>query len=192
MIQLSPPLRLAAARDAPLVAVFFNMANDGPGHAIWKTMCEADETPEDLGIRMMQNRIASGEVVVVDQSGGPAAGLISAHQKPPTAESPVHLPAPMRALDGLKQRAQDTWFITSVAVLPHAQGQGLGRRLLGLAEEMAVDAELDRTSLLVLEHNEGARRLYDKLGYREEASDRIELNGWPSSPKQVLLMQKAL
>ncbi len=87
---------------------------------------------------------------------------------------------------------RDTCFAPSGGVLPHAQGQGLGRRLLGPAEEMAVDAELDRTSLLVLEHNKGARRLYDTLGYREEARDRIELDGWPSSPKQVILMQKVL
>ena len=45
-------------------------------------------------------------------------------------------------------------------------------------------------SLLVLAHNTGARRLYDRLGYREAARDRIVLEAWPPSPAGILLMVK--
>lgn len=69
-----------------------------------------------------------------------------------------------------------------MAVRSAARGRGLGRTLLGLAEDMARDAGLPATSLVVLRHNTGARRLYGRLGYVEVGRDRIHLGGLAPQP----------
>jgi ribosomal protein S18 acetylase RimI-like enzyme len=192
MIELPPPFRLAVPDDAPAVAEFFNMANDGLGRVLWQLTCEPGDTPEQVGLRAMSGRINDGDVVVTDDPGGALAGLIS-HAQPRHADPlPDHMPAALHVIHALRQQAPETWFITSVAVRPTAQGQGLGKTLLGLAEDMARDAGLSATSLLVLEHNAGARRLYEKLGYSETARDRIEQSGWAPSPKEISLMIKRI
>lgn len=136
------------------------MANDGLGRVLWQLMCEPGDTPEQVGLRAMTGRINDGDVVVTDDPGGPLAGLIS-HAQPGHADPlPDQMPVQLHVIHGLRQQAPETWFITSVVVRPAAQGRGLGKTLLGLAEDIARDAGLSATSLLVLEHNTGARRLY--------------------------------
>ena len=191
MIDLPAPFRLAVPEDARVVASFFNMANDGLGEVLWRLMCPPGDTPEKVGIRAMVGRIADGDVVVSDDPGGPLAGMISQAQwgAAPLSED---LPAPLRVINGLRNKAPRTWYITTVAVHPTARGRGLGKTLLGLAEDMARDVGLFETSLLVLEHNTGARRLYDKLGYFEAARDRIEQDGWSASPQDVILLRKTV
>jgi hypothetical protein len=58
------------------------------------------------------------------------------------------------------------WFLEVVYVRPAARGQGLGVELI---REMARRAQADGAEMLeleVLESNAGARRLYDRLGFR--------------------------
>jgi ribosomal protein S18 acetylase RimI-like enzyme len=58
------------------------------------------------------------------------------------------------------------YHIANVAVLPRFQGRGIESRLLALAEEQARAAGLSRTSLCVDMDNAGAKRLYQRTGYR--------------------------
>jgi ribosomal protein S18 acetylase RimI-like enzyme len=52
--------------------------------------------------------------------------------------------------------------------VPH-RGLGIGTRLMAAAEEKARALGLPRVSLICFERNEGAMRLYQRLGYREIA-----------------------
>jgi ribosomal protein S18 acetylase RimI-like enzyme len=169
MMQLPTPFRRAVPKDALAAATFFNMANDGLGQVLWRMMGQSGDKPEEVGLRVMTERINDGDAVVTDDPGGPLAGMISKAQPEREDLLPNHLPQPLHIIHSLRQKAPETWFITTVAVLPTAQGQGLGGALLGLAEDMARDAGLSATSLLVLAHNTGARRLYERLGYGEAA-----------------------
>jgi GNAT superfamily N-acetyltransferase len=67
-------------------------------------------------------------------------------------------------------------WIENVAVAPEAQGRGIGRRLLGHAEEFARTAGLPRTRLLTNAAFAENISLYQRLGY---AIDREEpfMNG---------------
>jgi ribosomal protein S18 acetylase RimI-like enzyme len=56
--------------------------------------------------------------------------------------------------------------LTSIAVTPKAAGAGLGRRLLGAAENAASAADSQRMRLEVRADNRAARRLYEATGYR--------------------------
>ena len=61
----------------------------------------------------------------------------------------------------------DHLWIFSVAVAPERRGQGLGKRLLGFAEELAMRAGIDLLRLCTNERMETNIALYKLLGYRE-------------------------
>ena len=63
----------------------------------------------------------------------------------------------------LTRRGDRAWFVDVVYVRPQARNRGLGAELVrAAAERVGPDAVLE---LEVLESNEGARRLYERLGF---------------------------
>lgn len=69
--------------------------------------------------------------------------------------------------DGARELGGTVPEIGSVAVSAAWQGQGIGSALIGAAEARVRAREYDRAALLVAEHNDGARRLYTRLGYAD-------------------------
>ena len=66
-------------------------------------------------------------------------------------------------LAALTRQGERAWFVDVVYVRPEARGRGLGADLLrAAAEQVGEGATLE---LEVLESNEGARRLYERLGF---------------------------
>lgn len=61
---------------------------------------------------------------------------------------------------------EDEAWVYSVSVVREHQGQGIGRRLMEHAEELARAKGFHTLGLMVSSHNEAARRLYEKLGLR--------------------------
>ena len=57
-------------------------------------------------------------------------------------------------------------MVASLVVSPSARGLGLGTALLERAEGTARDLGKSRMALSVIGENEGAIRLYERLGYR--------------------------
>lgn len=57
--------------------------------------------------------------------------------------------------------------LTHLEVLPAEQGQGIGTQLIGAAERIATDLGYWQISLGVGVDNPAARRLYERIGYRE-------------------------
>ncbi|GAA4951424.1 hypothetical protein GCM10023334_066330 [Nonomuraea thailandensis] len=60
-------------------------------------------------------------------------------------------------------------YIGELAVAPHAVRMGLGRRLLGTAEDWARRQGLRHLTLETAAGNTTAQRFYAAVGYREEA-----------------------
>jgi len=69
-------------------------------------------------------------------------------------------------LAGGREAEKDEYYISDLAVFPQFQGQGIGTRLLAFAEEQAAKHGLQKCSLIVAQHNDAARQLYLRLGYR--------------------------
>jgi len=59
-----------------------------------------------------------------------------------------------------------------LVVLPEAQGQGIGRALLGAAFDLARERGRDRLGLWVGRHNLRARRMYERAGFTVEREGR--------------------
>ena len=58
-------------------------------------------------------------------------------------------------------------YVDDISVEPALRGQGIGQRLLDLAEEYAAERGIAQLRLHVEDSNAGARRLYERNGYRE-------------------------
>lgn len=65
------------------------------------------------------------------------------------------------------------FYIFTLAVRPEFQGRGIGTRLLHHAETRARRAGLAVCSLGVEADNDGARRLYERVGYQVAATVRV-------------------
>lgn len=63
-------------------------------------------------------------------------------------------------------------FVTQVMVLPEAQGQGIGTLLLEACEEESRRRGMESIKLEVRFDNKGARRLYERMGYRQVGKTR--------------------
>ena len=61
----------------------------------------------------------------------------------------------------------NSYYISGMAVFADYQGNGIGSRLLEIAESNAIEHGLSKLSLIVFEQNIGAKKLYDKTGYVE-------------------------
>lgn len=70
----------------------------------------------------------------------------------------------------LIQRSDDELALCGIFVSPNYQGRGIGTELLKAATDMAVSGE--KISLLVLEGNKKAQKLYQRLGF-ERVYDKI-------------------
>ncbi len=63
-----------------------------------------------------------------------------------------------------------SFYICGMALFPEYRGEGLGTGLLDLARQQAYQRGLEELSLIVFEQNEqnaGAKRLYERHGFRE-------------------------
>jgi ribosomal protein S18 acetylase RimI-like enzyme len=68
-------------------------------------------------------------------------------------------------LQSITEAAPDAYFLGHLGVLPQFEGRGLGRQLLGWAENRARSAGTSRITLTVDADNERAMRLYERAGF---------------------------
>jgi GNAT superfamily N-acetyltransferase len=81
------------------------------------------------------------------------------------ARSDLVLLADEDGIAALTRLGERAWFLDLLYVRPRSRNRGLGRELLRAAAEQARDAGAEMLELEVLESNEGARRLYERLGF---------------------------
>ena len=188
MIDLKFPLRIATAQDAAVLAELVNHAGEGMPEYLWTSMAAADEDPWEIGRKRQEKKAEEGQIFVVDEGKGAIAGLtgyaISADPDP----LPDDMPAMFRPLQELENLAPATWYVNVLAALPDHRGQGWGTHLLDLAEAIARDEDLSGLSLVVADNNDNARRLYERVGYRERARRTMIKEGWRSEGDEWILL----
>ncbi len=84
--------------------------------------------------------------------------------------------------------------IEDVFVLAEFRSQGIGSQLLGFAEQLAIDHGYVHVGLSVAKTNESARRLYERLGYKDarfgeysEQGESIDSQGQPRRWKEICI-----
>ena len=86
----------------------------------------------------------------------------------------------------------DEFIVDSLAVDRSARGMGIGTALMRRAEEKARSAGKRTMSLGVVGENDGAIRLYERLGYRTTRSWRGFLIRLASGSEEVRRMEKPI
>ena len=86
----------------------------------------------------------------------------------------------------------DEFHIDLVAVVPSSRGMGIGTALMLKAEEKAESTGKHAMSLGVIAENEGAIRLYERLGYRTTRTWRGFLVRLASNSTEVRRMEKSI
>jgi GNAT superfamily N-acetyltransferase len=190
---MSPPapvIREARIEDAALIARLANDAAEGMPLHFWKELGEPGEDPMEIGAR----RVASEDSPIsyrktsIAEVGGRPAGCLITHPMPETPDPiPDDTPKLLRPLIELENEALETQYVYVVSALPEMRGKGVGSALLRFAERNMGRRGM---SLVVSNGNIGARRLYERFGYRAVGSRPMLKNGWQNPGTEWVLMIK--
>jgi ribosomal protein S18 acetylase RimI-like enzyme len=97
-------------------------------------------------------------------------------------------------IDLTKRRSEGVGYIWAVRVFPFLRGLGLGSRLMQFAEQVLRERSIFTAEVGVEKDNPDARRLYERLGYRQsgELSEEYEyttpdgVRGWHHVDQWIL------
>lgn len=189
--ELTPPLRLATKWDGAALATLIGAASEGMAPYFWEQSV-GKEGAMAYGAERMATRAEAGEWIVVDEGAGALAGL-SGYR---IAENPDPIPDDMEPLfvplEELEHAAPGSWYVHVLAALPDQRGRGHGTRLLAEAERQARAIGCTEMSIIVADNNTGARRLYERTGFREADRRAMVKGDWQSDGSNWILMRRPL
>jgi GNAT superfamily N-acetyltransferase len=194
-MDIRSPFRRANQSDASLLAELVNYAGEGMPVYLWEKLAKPGETAWDVGRQRAARESGSfsyRNTVLIEHNGRGAGGLIGYEipdDPPPLASD---LPAMFVPLQELETMAPATWYVNVLAVLPEFRSRGLGSKLLNLADETGRTLKKRGMSVIVSDANLGARRLYERHGYREAASRAMVKEDWVNRGQNWVLLTKVL
>ena len=189
-------MRDAGKSDSADLARLVTLAGEGLPLYLWRQMAGDGEDPWEIGRERAARDSGSFSYrnSAIAEAGGKIAGAIIGY--PITAEpgaiDAANTPAMFVPLLELENLAAGTWYINAVAVFPDARGLGVGSKLMRHAEQRASELGLRGPSLIVSDANQGARRLYERLGYKEVARRPMISEQWENAGKFWVLMIRDL
>jgi ribosomal protein S18 acetylase RimI-like enzyme len=194
VIALPAGYRWAIPEDAAAMAELVNMAGEGMPHYLWRQSAELGESPWDVGRRRARRESGSYSYrnTVVREDHGKAVAILIGYPLPDVpapvdwnALSPLVVP-----LQELEDRASGTWYVNILATYPGNRGKGYGAALLGVADHLAAATQRRGLSLIVGDANTGARRLYERHGFRELETRPMIKDDWHNEGHNWVLLVK--
>ena len=158
------------------------MGGTEPGEAGW-----------DVGRRRAAREEGSFSYrnATIIEHDGQCAGCLIGYAIPDNPEPvPDDMPAMFTPLQELENLAPGTWYLNVLAVQPQFRGQGLGTRFLGLADETARVSGKRGISVIISDANIGARRLYERCGYKQSATRLMVKENWENEGQSWVLLTK--
>jgi ribosomal protein S18 acetylase RimI-like enzyme len=186
------PFRRATLTDAAELAELVELASEGLALCLWTQLAGRGGDPWEVGRSRVSGEggISYRNALIAELSGktvGAVIGYPLGHKAEPIEPA---LPALLVPLHELMNMAPDTWYVHALAAYPEHRGGGLGTALLAQAGKRAADAAKPGLSLIVSDTNTGARRLYERNGFREVARRRMVKEGWQHPGSEWVLMTK--
>jgi GNAT superfamily N-acetyltransferase len=150
------------------IARLFLMASEGLAEYIWSRMAEPGESLLEAGARRCSGEgiACSYENCFIAEIANTTVGMLNAFPME-ERDRPDDVSADPALRPFVELRDYGSLFVSGVAVYPQHRGRAIGTRLLAIAEQQAVSYGLTRLSLICLEQNQGAMRLYARLGFQE-------------------------
>ena len=196
MIDFTVPYRWATPDDAEAMAELVNMAGEGMPLYFWEQMAGPGESAWDIGRSRARREIGgfSHRNTVVREEGHRVVACLIGY---PLAENPEpvdygDMPAMFVPLQQLEDLAPATWYVNVLASYPQHRGKGYGAELLTIAERLAAETGKRGLSIIVSDANTGARRLYERMGYSEQAQRSMVKERWDNPGENWILLTKTL
>jgi GNAT superfamily N-acetyltransferase len=195
VIDIEKPFRRATPADATAMADLVHFASEGLAHYLWTKMAGPRGDPWAIG-RERAGRGTGGfsyrNTILLEAGSRTAAGLIGYPLADAAEPIPADMPAMFVPLQELENLAPGTWYVNVLAAYPDERGKGHGTALLAVADRLAADAGKRGLSIIVSDTNTGARRLYERCGYREVARRRMVKEDWEHPGTDWVLLTKLL
>jgi ribosomal protein S18 acetylase RimI-like enzyme len=191
---LTVAIRPARKSDAASLAILVDIAGEGMPSYMWSRMREPGQSVFEVG----RARAARDEGAfswrnahVAEVDGELAAMLVDYRLDDPYDTGDLgKLPDVVRPLVKLEAMAPGSWYVNVLATFPEFRGQGIGARLLALAEERGRAQKVASASIIVASENTGAVRLYGRTGYAEVArAPAVEFPGCAHGGEWVLMVK---
>ncbi len=136
-----------------------------------------------------ENRLSYENVTVLEMEGRVAGFMLAYHgSRAEALDRPLKARLEARGKSAAAivcEAGPDEFYLDSLAVHPDFRGQGLGTLLLEEFGRLAARAGWRKLSLLVEEHNGGARKLYERLGYAPEEALMVAGHRYDRMVKKV-------
>lgn len=191
----NPPFRPGRIEDAPILAELVNYAGEGMPLYLWSKLAAPGETAWEVGRRRAAREEGSfsyRNATIIEQ-GGECADCLIGYEIP---EDPVpigdDMPPMFVPLQELENLAPGTWYVNVLAVRPQFRASGLGTKLLAFADETGRSLGKRGMSVITSDTNLGARRLYERCGYREAATRPMVKEDWQNEARNWVLLSKRL
>ncbi|UPK00885.1 GNAT family N-acetyltransferase [Bradyrhizobium sp. 170] len=195
MTMVQPTFRRATPEDVGTLAEFVHFASEGFALYLWTQIAGPERDPWQIGRERLlrgTSDMSCRTAVIAEASGKPASGVIGypLSDKPEPASSQI--PEVLLPLHELRNKAPDTWYVQALAAYPEYRGRGHGSALLAEAETLAASVGKRSLSLVVSDTNTGARKLYERCGYREAAHCKMVKEQWVHPGTNWVLLRKDL
>jgi ribosomal protein S18 acetylase RimI-like enzyme len=187
-------LRPARKSDAAALAILVDIAGEGLPAFLWSQMRAPGQSALEVGrarAAREEGAFSYRNATVAEIGGEVAACLLDYRLDDPyDAGDLSKLPEMVRPLVALEAKAPGAWYVNVLATFPEFRGQGIGARLLALAEERGRKHKATSASMIVASENGGAMRLYARSGYKEFARARVvEYSGCGHGGDWVLMVK---
>ncbi len=161
-----PIIRPATKQDCSAIAALYSISSDGVADYIWTKLAEPNEDILVVGQKRYEreNTAFSYQNCTIVENKGNIIGMLVAFPMhvDPTEQEEDPVLAPYCNLE-----EDNSYYICGIALFPEHRGNGIGTQLLSLAEEHAHKKGFTKVSLIVFEKNIGAKKLYERNGYKE-------------------------
>jgi ribosomal protein S18 acetylase RimI-like enzyme len=174
------------------LARLVEFASEGFSLYFWTQVAGPDRDPWEIG----QQRVSSETVgvsylnAVIAEQAGTTIGAVIGYPLDEESDHDDALHPLLVPLHELMILAPNTWYVHVLAAHPEHRGAGVGTALLREADRRAVATRTQGLSLITSDTNTGARRLYERYGFREAARRRMVKDGWQHPGTDWVLMIK--
>jgi ribosomal protein S18 acetylase RimI-like enzyme len=158
-------------------------------------IAKSGEDPWSVGrarARREEGSFSYRNATIIDEDRRVAACLIGYPLSgEPAAIDETTMPAMFVPLQQLENLAPGTWYVNVLATYPEWRNKSLGTALLKHAEKLALTSGSKKgMSVIVADNNKAARRLYERLGYRQVADRPMVKENWASPGSAWILLVK--
>jgi ribosomal protein S18 acetylase RimI-like enzyme len=191
MTKFAGAFRRATLADVADLARLVEFAGEGLPFCLWTQLAGPGDDPWAVGRKRWSSEtggISYRNALIAEHADKTVGALIGYPLSDKPEPSDGARPALLVPLHELMNLAPGTWYVHVLAAYPEHRGAGVGTALLAEADKLAAAAGTSGLSLIVSDTNTGARRLYERNGFREAARRRMVKQDWQHPGTEWMLL----